>query len=69
MIVGVGLGASVKVALGSTVFVGIGVDEGSTVFDGTSVGVAAEKLGRPQLVSDEKTITRIKKRMGFKENT
>jgi len=69
IIVGVGLGASVKVTVGSIVFVGTGVDEGSCISVGASVGVTAEKPGMPQLVSNEKTIMRAKYRRGFKENT
>src|SRR5258706_15855988 len=65
--VGVGLGAAVKVTVGSSVFVGIGVSEGSAVFVGANVGVAAESLGKPQLVNSEKIIKRGYKRIRFKE--
>jgi hypothetical protein len=67
--VGVRLGAAVKVAVGSSVFVGMEVDEGSGVLVGASVGVTAEKPGKPQLVSKEKIITNTKYRICFKENT
>ena len=65
--VGVGLGASVKVAVGSTVFVGLDVGEVTGVLDGTGVGVAAERPGRAQPVSRENKSTNLNIRMYFND--
>jgi len=65
MMVGVRLGAAVKVAVGSGVFVGANVAEGSDVREGVDVEVSEARLGKPQLVSSEKTITKAKKRIYF----
>jgi len=63
----VGLGAVVKVAVGSRVNVGIDVAEGSGVLVGTSVGVATERPGKAQPVSRESNSARLKIRMCFNE--
>jgi hypothetical protein len=67
MIVGVGLGASVNVAVGSRVFVGIDVAEGSGVLVDTRVGVAAENPDSVQPVSSESKSTKLKIRIYFND--
>jgi hypothetical protein len=59
------LGTLVNVALSSGVVVGLVVDAGADVFEGISVGVAAERSGRPQLVSRENKSTKLKIWMCF----
>ena len=61
------LGASVKVTVGSSVFVGLEVGEGIEVLDGISVGVATERPDRPQPVNRESSNTKQKIRMCFND--
>lgn len=67
MIVGIGLGASVNVAVGSSVFVGLAVGDGTGVLDGAGVGVAAERPGKLQPVSRDSKSIKQKIRMYFND--
>jgi hypothetical protein len=58
--VGDEIGSGVNVEVGSGVLVGIDVGEGSAVWVGGRVGVAAEKPGEPQPVNNKQKITRAK---------